>query len=469
MPEYYSSGRDPRRDYGERPVRSASRPQQGRPSGNARPQQGRPSGSARPQGSRPQQGHPSGSPRPQGNRPQQGRRPAPRRRKRTQPRFFIILGIIAIALIIALVLILGGGKGGKDPVQPMSTPEPAITNSGMSNATVSSQTGDFTADMDSDIADEPASDTSGYSTLADWLADSDAEVAALSAEEQVSVKDLSINPDLPAEWINVLLLGTDERVPLRNARTDTMIICSINTKNGEVKLTSIMRDLAVEFKNVGKYSGTYRINSANYFGGPEYAMKIVNECFGMNIQHYASVNFFGFQKIAQALGGIEVDISEAEMKVINRKAVNQAKIGRSAGVDESDQINEYLETYGPNTHLNGRQTLAYARVRGTDSDFTRAERQRTVLIKLMQKLKGKSAAEIIALVASLADNVSTNMDLNKITEIAITVLSSGLSDVETMRLPVNGTYKEERRNNQAMHYDCDWAYNSRELYNFIYE
>lgn len=464
LPEYSSSGRDPRRASGERPVRSASRPQSSaRPatrSGASRPQGGAPrSGAARPQGSRAPQGA-----RPSGNRPPQGRRPAPRRKKRTQPRFFIILGIIAIALIVTLILIFSGGKGG-DAKQPMATPVPVESNAGMSNATINSQPGAAAADP----AVATGNDGAAHSTLQDWLADEDAEMEALSADEMVKVQDLSVNTSLPKDWTNILLLGTDQRTLTESCRTDAMIICSINPGTGEVKLTSIMRDLAVKFDDIGKYNGTYRINAANYFGGPEYAIKTVNECFDMNIEHYVMVNFFGFQRIAQALGGIEVNVSQAEMEEINRIAVEQAWIGFHAGIDESDQINEYLTTFGENTHLNGRQTLAYARVRHTDSDFSRADRQRTVLVKLLEKLKGKSAAEIIALAGSMSSNVSTNMNINDIVEVALQVVQSGLSSVDMLRLPMNETYTLEKRNDDAMFYDCDWKTNALELYNFIYE
>ena len=451
MPEYSSSGRDPRRTSGERPVRSTARPQ-----GSARPANRTQSGAARP-ANRPQGARPSG------NRPSQGRRPAPRRKKRTQPRFFIILGVIAIALIVALILIFGGGKG-NDPVQPMATPEPAISNSGMSNATINSQ-----QPTAADPNAAPANNGAAHTTLQDWLADEDAEMQGLSKDEMIQVDDLSVNTSLPKDWTNILLLGTDQRTLTESCRTDAMIICSINPSTGEVKLTSIMRDLAVKYEDLGKYNGTYRINAANYFGGPEYAVKTVNECFDMNIEHYVMVNFFGFQKIAQALGGIEVNITEAELEEINRIAVEQAWIGFHAGIDESDQINEYLTTYGENTHLNGRQTLAYARVRKTDSDFSRSDRQRTVLVKLMEKLKGKSAAEIIALAGSMSSSVSTNMNINDIVEVALQVVQSGLSNVDMLRLPLNGTYKQEERNEDEMFYDCDWKANSLELYNFIYE
>lgn len=469
LPEYYSSGREPRRNYDERPVRSA------RPAGSApRSQSGRPASArpaaSRPQGSRPASARPQGQ-RPQGSRPPQGRRPAPRRRKRTQPRFFIFIALIAIILAVVLILVLGGGKG-KDntPVMPQATPTVAPVSSGLSNATIntgSAPTNDFTADMANQ--EMPIGNSQeNYSTLSQWLGDEDAEITALSQDQMVQVQDLSINPNLPSEWMNVLLLGTDERNLSDSARTDTMIICSINTNTGEVKLSSVMRDMAVKITGTGKYDGTYRMNAVNYFGGPKYTMKTLNECFDLNIQYYATVNFFGFQRIAQALGGITVDITEAEMQQINRNAVNQAKIAYYNGIAEPDQINEYLTSYGPNTQLNGRQTLAYARIRKIDSDYTRSERQRTVLVKLLEKLKTKSAAEILMLVGSMQDQVATNMDWSVITQIMLNVLNNGIPNVETMRLPVPGTYVEERRNDEAMIYDTDWTANALELYNFIY-
>ena len=292
----------------------------------------------------------------------------------------------------------------------------------------------------------------------------------LAAEQMVQVEDLSIKEGLPEEWLNVLLLGTDERVLSESARTDAMMICSINLQTGQVKLTSIMRDLAVEFKDIGKYSGTYRINAANYFGGSKLAMKTVNELFDMNIQYYVMVNFFGFGKIAQTLGGVEVDSSEAEMKKINEDIVKQYKMAYLAGVTDFDPEQKYLEEYGQNVHLNGNQTLAYARIRHLDGgDYTRTTRQQTVLKKLLGKVKKLGMMEMLQLGTDLFSMIKTNMEWEDIFKIASIVVSSGISDVDTLRLPEAKTYKEEVRNDEGMLYDCDFATNAVRLYDFIYE
>lgn len=443
MPEYYSS-RGPRRDYEE----------------GIRREPDYYSRSAHPQARRPQQGR-----RPSGNASGgNGRRPAPRKRRRNQPKLFLIAAVIVVLIVVVVVVF--AGHGGKQPNQPMPTPTVDPRSSGKSNVTISTKTDDTAGQV---TAAATASTGAQYTTLAQWLGDEDATLTPLDASQRAQVNDLSINTNLPDTWLNVLLLGTDERTSNESSRTDTMMICSINKETSEVKLTSIMRDTAVHFDDIGDYNGTYRINAANYFGGPEYAVKTVNECFDMNIQHYVTVNFFGFQKIAQALGGIEMDITKEEMEEINKNAVQQYKLGVQAGIDESDQINEYLEEYGEDTHLNGRQTLAYARIRKIDSDFSRADRQRKVLSALLEKVRGRSVTEIMTLALTLSEHVTTNLDFDTIVSVAMGVLSNGLTSIETYRLPINDSYLQESRNGEAMFYDCDWNTNARELYNFIYE
>ena len=392
-----------------------------------------------------------------------------RRKRRATPRLFIFAAIL-LAIVILLVVLLTGRGGSEGGAQPVATPTPAPQTGALTNATISSAATDATqAEATQSAGIDVASASGGqYSTLSQWLGDEDAELEPLPEEQRVKVDDLSINTSLPEEWLNILLMGSDERTLSESSRTDTMIICSINQSTREVKLTSIMRDTAVKYDDLGEHNGTYRINAANYFGGPEFAMKTVNECFGMNIQYYAMVNFFGFQKIAEALGGIDVDISEAEMNEINNKLYEQYKIAKKIGEAAPTVENDLMTTYGPGTHLNGHQTLAYARVRSIDSDFSRAERQRKVLSQLAEKLKEKSLPELMALGASMMNQVSTNMDFDTIMSIAVKVLEGDLKSIDTFRVPVNDTYTLEVRNEEAMFYDVDWTTNQRELYTFIY-
>ena len=404
---------------------------------------------------------PSGA-RPSGSRPSGGsgsRRPAPRRGgKHASGRFFVFLGIVAV-VIIAVVLLIW---------QPWAA-TPAVND----------QTADATQPPIAPVADSTQTDQTqaentaapdNATALSEMLGSEGSDIQGLSEEEMVQVSDLSVNTSLSPEWQNILLLGVDQRTPNESCRSDTMIICSINTQTSEVKLTSLMRDIAVDYTDLGSNNGTYRLNAANYFGGPELTMKTINELLGMNIEKYVMVNFTGFTQICEALGGIEIDITEEEMEQININSWNQYQIGLNNGWDESnlESTNEALTEYGENTHLNGRQALAYARIRKIDSDWERTNRQRKVLVAMMEKLEGTSAMELLQLGMTLQQYVETNMTLDEIVSTAERVLNSGLSGAETMVIPVTDTYTQETRTGQSMFYDVDWVTNTRELQNFIY-
>ena len=394
--------------------------------------------------------------RPGGQRPPQ-RRPQPRRRK-PQGRFYAFVAVLAVLLVAVILLVSRPGKGRDVPVNNPVTPTPTPVAAQQSAAT------GFAAEPDT----EPTQQTQ-YADISQMLADTGNQVEGLSQDKMVQVEGLSIKEGLPSEWMNVLLLGTDERILSESGRTDAMMICSINTTTGEVKLTSIMRDLGVTFDNLGEYNGTYGINAANFFGGPKLAMKTVNELFEMNIQNYVMVNFFGFGKIAQRLGGVEVDITEDEMNIINKDIVAQFKMAYREGITDFDPEQVKLESYGPNTHLNGNQTLAYARIRHLDGgDYMRTTRQQTVLSKLLEKAKKVSLLDLATLGAEMLPMVKTNMDLDFILKVAGTVMNNGLSNLKTFRLPVNGTYKEEVRKEKSLLWDCDYTTNAVKLYDFIY-
>ena len=146
-------------------------------------------------------------------------------------------------------------------------------------------------------------------------------------------------------------------------------------------------------------------------------------------------------------------------------------MGVRYGIDQSGLTDEYgvdLTTYGEDVHLNGYQTLAYCRIRELDSDMSRAERQRKVLVALLGKAKSLSAMELTALMSTASQYVETNLNLDYILQIALQVLEGDLAHVDQLRLPLNKTYVSETRNEHAMLYDCDWTANTEALYDHIY-
>lgn len=424
------------------------------------------SSGARPTGSRPAGYGASGS-RPSGARPAGGsRRTPPRRGKRPNGRFYVFLGILLVVIVAVVLLIWQPWASGDDPsVSAFVAPTPVVAG-----ATAAPAMAPSVPDAQQAQGDDAQAQTA--SPLSELLGSEDTNITGLTEDQMVDVTDLSINTGLSPEWTNILLLGVDQRVQGESCRSDTMIICSINTETSEVKLTSLMRDMAVEFDDLGANNGTYRLNAANYFGGPELTMKTINELLGLNIEKYVIVNFTGFTQICEALGGIEMDITEAEKEQINLNVWSQLQIAYENGWDESNltDANGYLgpNDYGENIHLNGRQALAYARIRKIDSDWERTNRQRKVLVAMMDKMRGTNMLQLLQLGGSLMQYVETNMTLEEIISIADKVLNSGLEGAETMAVPVTDTYVQETRNNQSMFYDVDWTTNAREVQNFIY-
>lgn len=309
------------------------------------------------------------------------------------------------------------------------------------------------------------------SAFADLLSSVDDGSGDSATAAGLYVKDLSINEGLDSNWLNILLLGADARNTNEPTRTDTMMICSINKQTGNVKLASIMRDTAVSFEG---YENV-RLNSAYFHGGERLTMKTINEYFGMNIQKFVYVDFNGFAAIAEILGGTDMDISANEMEHINKNVVEQYYIAYKQGkITYEDAEREYYATElkepGMNVHLNGMQTLGYARIRKLDSDYARAERQRKVLNKLMTNLKNASSSKLFTLYTQCEDYFRTNLTMGETIELALLVLNrADFKVADELRLPVAGSYKEERRNEDAMLYDMDKTVNQRELYNFIYK
>ena len=185
-------------------------------------------------------------------------------------------------------------------------------------------------------------------------------------------------------YLNVALFGVDSRDDDlgEGTRSDTIMIASLNKKTMKVKIASIYRDTLSEQED-----GTLnKINAAYSYGGPEGAVSVLNKNLDMSIEHYVTVNFNSMIDIVDSVGGIDIDVQEDEVPYICGYVQEIMKVtGKlSPGVTE------------PGTQtLNGVQATAYARIRYTaGDDFKRAERQRTVLQKVVEKLQQASPAQL---------------------------------------------------------------------------
>lgn len=232
--------------------------------------------------------------------------------------------------------------------------------------------------------------------------------------------------------VNILLCG-EEAIGGGRGRTDSIMIATINSVDNELKLTSIMRDSYVQIPG---YTDN-KINSAYHNGGMSSLIKTIKTNFGIEVDGYVLVNFDSFEKIVDALGGIDITLDEKEVRYLN--STNYI----------SDRSNHTLSV-GKN-HMNGNQALGFARVRyvmrdGEYGDFARTLRHRTVMQALFKRVQDKSTLELIAMIPKILPMLTTNIEKNDL----INYISMGVkvreqnAKIATLNVPVEGAYKITR-------------------------
>lgn len=234
---------------------------------------------------------------------------------------------------------------------------------------------------------------------------------------------------------NILLLGIDNE---ENA-SDAMMVFSLDKDTNTAKLTSIMRDLSVD---LGPNAEKHKINYAYNVGGVEESVKVVNREFDLDINKYVKVSFDGLVDVIDYIGGININITESERKII--------------GASKSGNVT-----------LNGKQALAYSRIRKIDNDYQRTSRQRKVLMAIFNKAKSISVSSYPKALSDLSSNVETNLSTFELLDLAKAVMSLSSDDLEGFRIPIDGTSHDSM--DKGIYYlEWDRAANKEAIHNFIY-
>lgn len=226
--------------------------------------------------------------------------------------------------------------------------------------------------------------------------------------------------------LNILLIGQDAREGQGRQRSDSMILCTVDTEKKTLVMTSFLRDLYVDIPEWnGKTYYDNRLNVNYAFGGMGMLDKCLEMNFGVVVDHNIEVNFAGFTEIVDLMGGVDIELTKGEAWYIN--------LGKEDG---SSKVSS-----GWN-HLNGEQALTYSRIRKLDSDFGRTNRQRTVLNALLEKVRNSSLTDILALTDSIFPMITTDMENSEIVEVVMKVFPV-LSELEvtTQHIPAEGTYR----------------------------
>ena len=257
------------------------------------------------------------------------------------------------------------------------------------------------------------------------------KVGKVNMDEQViteSINEGVAENEQMAGYTNLALFGVDSREGelTKKTRSDTIIICSINNATGDIKLCSVYRDTYLNLSN-DEYT---KCNAAYAEGGPEQAISMLNMNLDMDIEVFITIGFRGLTDVVDALGGITIEVTDAEISHLNNY--------------QSTMATEMNRSYTPVTSsgvqtLDGLQATAYCRIRYTaGDDFRRAERQRTVLMACLDKAKTLSYSQLETVANNAFGETYTSLDLTDILALLKNIANYNIVDnngfpEETMR------------------------------------
>ncbi len=219
--------------------------------------------------------------------------------------------------------------------------------------------------------------------------------------------------------VNILLVGQDRRQGQGRQRSDSMILITFNKSAGTITLTSFMRD---QYVQIPGYKAN-KMNAAYQFGGMSLLSQTMEVNFGVLVDGVVEVDFSGFEDIIDLLGGVDISLTQKECDYFNT-------------------FTDWNLVKGYN-HLNGYQALSYARLREIDSDYRRAERQRTVIAAIISAYNNQPMNQLLGILEEILPLITTNMSNSEIIGYAVDLfpMLSG-AQMNTLRIPVEGTFKQ---------------------------
>ena len=238
------------------------------------------------------------------------------------------------------------------------------------------------------------------------------------------MNQVEVNDDIEQEVLEVTegfktiaLFGLDNRSNgnLSSGNSDVIIIVSINNETQEVKMCSVYRDTYLDTGG-GKFR---KCNAAFAKGGPQAAISMLNKNLDLNISDYVTVDFNAVVECIDLLGGVELTITDEEahymigyVKELNELTGNKSEVPEAGG------------TYV----LDGVQATAYARIRYTaGNDYKRAERQRTVIAKMVEKVQESDLKTLNSMIDVMFDDIETSFSNKDMIALAAKVFEYELS------------------------------------------
>ena len=241
-------------------------------------------------------------------------------------------------------------------------------------------------------------------------------MASCNKEVEPTIKAATKLPEEKLEMDNIetyCLFGLDTRVPENKGRSDFIMLITVNNENKNIKLVSVYRDTLMDD------GGLDKCNAAYAYGGAYEAMDMLERNLDLSIKGYVSMDFLAAINAIDKVGGIDLDITGEEAYFANSYVKSMNKL-----YDKSSP-----ELAAGEQHLDGLQTVAYARVRYTEGwDYKRTERQRTVLELLVEKLRVMPENERNEIILELLTDMNTDLSQTYLTQMVDAVINYDITD-----------------------------------------
>ena len=272
------------------------------------------------------------------------------------------------------------------------------------------------------------------------------------------VEEVKREPFKEAGVKNILLIGNDSRNADEGGRSDAMILVSISSRTNSIHLTSLLRDIYVDIPG---HDGN-RLNAAYAYGGPELLMETLEKNFDIEVNRYMLVNFQAFANLVDAVGGVDLELSNEEVQYVNGYLVEYNQLeGRPEGTDYLDS------SLSGNIHLNGPQALAYCRNRYIGSDFARTERQRKVVSAAVKNAPVALVTNGSELIEGVMSNITTNLTKTELSGLMMQAPMMITYDMVSGSIPLEGTYSNANIRGMAVlevDFEANKQYIRKEIY-----
>jgi LCP family protein required for cell wall assembly len=261
-------------------------------------------------------------------------------------------------------------------------------------------------------------------------------------------------------YTTLAFFGLDNRSngDFNTGQSDAIMVAAIDNDTKEVKIVSVYRDTLLD---VNGQMNLQKANAAYAKGGPKQAMTMLNRNLDLDIQDYIAVDFNALVEAVDAVGGINVDVTQKDVDIIKEKGYAGEVAYITGHMDEDIPI-----TPGSNVHLNGVQATAWCRIRYTSSmDFGRANRQRIVVEKLIEKAKSASPAQLDKLITNVFPDISTSLSVSQLTQLALAVQSYTLKGQTGFPFALHAATIGKKG---SVDVPCTLTSNVKEMYEYLY-